>query len=111
MMFPNSAMFPLKKKEKTHLCGEERIISSTWQKPRDVSPALQGRRDDGHSAADDRTRWARWFAPGRIPWGLPRATAPCWLSQRAAPAPHCPGNLHANITVNVLSALGRGVIE
>ena len=30
---------------------------------------------------------------------------------RAALAPHCPSNLHANITVNVLSTLGRGVIE
>jgi hypothetical protein len=30
---------------------------------------------------------------------------------RAALAPHCPSTLHANITVNVLSTLGRGVIE
>ena len=29
----------------------------------------------------------------------------------AALAPHCPSNLHANITVNVLSTLARGVIE
>jgi len=29
----------------------------------------------------------------------------------AAVAPHCAGNLHTNITVNVLSALARGVIE
>jgi hypothetical protein len=88
------------------------MISRTWQKPEMFCRFCRGRANMGVPRRRPEEAMAERF-DGCWPAGDVRAALATRVTRtaRAALAPHCPSNLHANITVNVLRALARGVIE